>query len=668
MPSYVLEIEAFGVYASDVPSLEIWADGVLDSTHSVMMSGTTILLTINYSGALPSSLEFLFDDASSESGRAIEIQSVKINNRYVNTGNYLSSDSLVKNASATVDVTNSSFLFNSSEPDSSEFTPVTLVLTLGNDTLRRFDGGDYILDGLAGRESIYLGSGNDKVNGNDGNDLLRGGGGIDLLYGEDGDDRLYGEGGNDEMYGNSGHDRINGHAGNDVITGGEGNDKIGGGTGTDYLFGDEGDDQIVGADGDDTIDGGDDNDLIYGGSGNDVLDGGNGDDIVAGNIGHDIIKGNSGNDVLLGQAGNDVINGGEGVDSLHGEDGNDTIDGGLGRDVAYGGAGDDIIYGGHVDRDTLYGEDGNDTLYAGDSDRDFLFGGDGTDTLYSGSSATIDSLVTDILNDNAGVSYSADTNSFYKYVSTSADWTSANTAANSATLVGLSGVNGHLATITSAAENTFVGTVVGANDAWIGANDAGTEGEWGWTSGPESGQQFSNALGLSVNGMYANWALLEPVDISGIEDYAVRRANGEWAANEDTLLNSGYVIEWDADSLLNDVEKTTLNGENDSDTLYGSDGIEMFIFDNTTGVDTVHDFDAAGRDWLDISDIITGYDPLADDLNDFVALTESAGNTTVSVDSDGAANGSNYTDIAVLNGVTGLDLYQMVHADNLVIS
>ncbi len=115
-----------------MPSLEIWEDGVLDLTHLVSSSGSTISVTITYGGALPSSLALTFNDGFAAAGRTIEIRSVKINNQYVNTGNYLSTDSLVKNASATVDIVSSSFIFDSSDPALSEFTTgSTLTFTTG---------------------------------------------------------------------------------------------------------------------------------------------------------------------------------------------------------------------------------------------------------------------------------------------------------------------------------------------------------------------------------------------------------------------------------------------------------------------------------------------------------------------------------------------------------
>ncbi len=139
MPSYTLEIEAFGVFATNMPSLEIWEDGVLDSTHPISSNGSTFSATISYGGLLPASLAFTFNDGFAANGRTIEIRSVKINNQYVNTGNYLSSDSLTKGQSATVDIDSinthdSDFIFDSSDPAASEFTTgATETFTAGND-------------------------------------------------------------------------------------------------------------------------------------------------------------------------------------------------------------------------------------------------------------------------------------------------------------------------------------------------------------------------------------------------------------------------------------------------------------------------------------------------------------------------------------------------------
>jgi Ca2+-binding RTX toxin-like protein len=365
MPSYTLEIEAFGVYSTNMPLLEIWEDGVLDSTHSISSNGSTISVTINYGGTVPTSLSFTFNDGFAAAGRTIEIRSVKINDQYVNVGNYLSSDSLAKSATSTVDIASSEFLFDSSDPSAGDFViGATQAFTGGADLYRDFMGSSpQIFDMLGGRDVAYLGSGNDKVSGGAGNDVLRGGGGDDLLFGGADNDRLYGGAGDDTLYGGTGDDRIHGGADNDEIHGGAGNDRLNGQTGNDVITGGAGDDKLTGADGDDYLFGGADNDLLSGGNGADTLDGGDGDDVAYGGAGVDHINGGDGNDVLVGGTGDDVIRGDDGNDKLYGLQDDDDLYGGNGDDELYGGGGVDTIEGGAGD-DIINGGAGNDIIYA----------------------------------------------------------------------------------------------------------------------------------------------------------------------------------------------------------------------------------------------------------------------------------------------------------------
>lgn len=310
----------------------------------------------------------------------------------------------------------------------------------------------------------------------------------------------------------------------------------------------------------------------------------------------------------------------------------------------------------------LNGGDGNDTLYGGGG-MDMLLGDAGVDTIFSGSNETIGDAINSILAANAGVVYSAATNSFYQYVATSTSFAAADAAASSSTLTGLSSVNGHLITVTSQAENDFIDSIIGGA-VWLGATDTAVEGVWRWVTGPESGIQFSNGGGTSVNSQYENWSGGQPNNAAGGQDTAEFRTNGTWT---DTNNNRQYVIEWEADSLLSTVDITTLNGGTGNDVLYGNSGIDIFVFDAITSQDTIFNFDASGRDQLDFSSILTSYDPLTDDITDFIQLTEAGGNTTLAVDTNGSAGGSSYTAITTLDSVTGLDLYQMVAADNLIL-
>jgi hypothetical protein len=139
---------------------------------------------------------------------------------------------------------------------------------------------------------------------------------------------------------------------------------------------------------------------------------------------------------------------------------------------------------------------------------------------------------------------------FYEYRSTPASWSTAKAYAESQTYFGR---KGYLATISSAAENSFINKLIAAN-SWIGCSDNKTvvnaavgyskyssqsvaEGKFHWVTGPEKGTQLrtGNAStaenpGVAISGVYQNWRVAatygpnEPNDypnltIKGQEDY-----------------------------------------------------------------------------------------------------------------------------------------------------
>lgn len=138
---------------------------------------------------------------------------------------------------------------------------------------------------------------------------------------------------------------------------------------------------------------------------------------------------------------------------------------------------------------------------------------------------------------------------YYEFVTASGiSWTDAKNAAEARTFLGM---QGYLVTVTSAEENAFVSSKL-AGQGWMGASDAGAEGDWRWVTGPEgsanggAGTAFwsGNGSGTNVNGMYDNWNSGEPND-SGGEDYAHFLSDGQWNDYPHQLGNiQGYVVEY----------------------------------------------------------------------------------------------------------------------------
>ena len=144
--------------------------------------------------------------------------------------------------------------------------------------------------------------------------------------------------------------------------------------------------------------------------------------------------------------------------------------------------------------------------------------------------------------------YLPDTQHFYRFISDiGIYWTAAKVQAESVAMQ-YHGLQGYLATITSAVENAFIQQKT-KGVGWIGASDHAIEGDWRWVTGPEGledgghGRLFWRGSGYQaklnpgtygpVNGAYQNWnrydvpysASLpttnwEPNDSGGNEDYA----------------------------------------------------------------------------------------------------------------------------------------------------
>ena len=102
--------------------------------------------------------------------------------------------------------------------------------------------------------------------------------------------------------------------------------------------------------------------------------------------------------------------------------------------------------------------------------------------------------------------YESGTGRYQAITTSTISWTAARDAAS--TMTNSYGVQGHLVTITSAAEMAVVQSIVPSGYmCWIGATDERSEGTWEWVTG----ETLSS---------YTNWMNGEPNNSGGNEDYA----------------------------------------------------------------------------------------------------------------------------------------------------
>ncbi|MEA5534599.1 lectin-like protein [Crocosphaera sp. XPORK-15E] len=261
------------------------------------------------------------------------------------------------------------------------------------------------------------------------------------------------------------------------ITGDEGNNEITGTNGNDLLKGLGGNDTLYGLDnsvgGKDTLDGGEGVNTLYGG---------NGDDILINNFG--VADGDNGTDILVA----DYTKETSFTSGIFNSSNNDDIRNGSGGAV--------ILDNRELEQFDITGTQYNDILY-GFANSDTLVGGAGDDSLIKQLYTLGDSIY---------------------LLSNSGTWDVAQAEAQS--------FGGNLVTINDAKEQTFLAGLFANQNAWIGLNDAATEGTFKWISGE------------SVS--YTNWQPGQP-DNAYSADFALLGSNSEWYDTYQTDNRQGII-------------------------------------------------------------------------------------------------------------------------------
>jgi Ca2+-binding RTX toxin-like protein len=476
---------------------------------------------------------------------------------------------------------------------------------INGQTLTGTDAGETIT-GTLGDDTINALGGNDTVYGRAGADNIDGGAGYNYLYGEAGDDVIKGGDDGNGMDGGDGTDTLNGGIGQDSMTGGNGNDTLNGGAGADYMY--------------DT-------------SGNNVLKGGDGDDQMYGYSGNNTLDGEAGNDYLETSGGKSVLNGGDGNDTLYSR-GNDALSGGAGNDIL-------SIFS---QATTVDSGDGDDVIYVNGSVVQGLTTGAGADTIYLRAFSKL--TVTDFTPGANGDKLNLD-----------------------AILSNLSGWDG--------SSNPF-----GAGYLRLVPNGTDTDLQWD-QNGATGGATWSTLVHLQNTTATAfttdNLTPGYNPDGSGI--------NGQTLTGTDASETINGTIGDDTISALGGDDKLYGNNGNDkldggdgndllaggagADTLTGGAGSDRFDMNPSGSLDTITDFDAtkaasSGGDVLDLADLLSGYDPAK--LDDFIRLTVAGNDTVVSVDGNGSAGGAQFEQVAMLQGLTGLNLNSLIANGNFALA
>ncbi|MEW8193736.1 MAG: calcium-binding protein, partial [Candidatus Thiodiazotropha sp.] len=134
-----------------------------------------------------------------------------------------------------------------------------------------------------------------------------------------------------------------------------------------------------------------------------------------------------------------------------------------------------------------------------------------------------------------------------------------------------------------------------------------------------------------------------------------------YGGNDDDFLSG----ESGADTLYGGAGDDTVAGGSGDDLLYGGGGdnwlsggggADTFIFEDATAYDTpdeISNFRDSESDAIDLSDLLSEYDPLTEVITDFVEITNNgSASYTLAVDSDGGAD--NFVDIIDFTNANGL--------------
>ena len=413
-----------------------------------------------------------------------------------------------------------------------------------------------------------------------------------------------------------------------------------------------------------TINGDADDNFFVGSTAAEIIDGMEGSDILSyRNSAEGIFIKLGGDSQSGGDAQGDVL---INIDGIMGSDHDDIMFGTDADEALLGGDGDDFLSGAGG-KDEIFGGLGNDTfLYA--SGVMTLFDAEGSDTLIFADNISLDDIV---VNDEMSLSFSNQDGSIYFAEGISEIETfyfaGSGVAIESSSLLETEEVVEEDPVIVDEppvdeacyedvpadlTENIMNG---GAEEDYLMATaqadiiDGGDGYDFSIYLHSEGGVTV-NLLNNANNGGYATGDVL-----TNIEGLVGSNHNDILFGNElDNEING-----FDGDDII--------IGGAGSDILYGGAGADKFAFNGSSlkDADYIGDFNAEEGDWLDISDLLGGYDPLDDLIADFVQVTSDGSGGTISVDVDGGAD--NFVQIVQINSDNALNTVEEMVGDGAII-
>lgn len=442
---------------------------------------------------------------------------------------------------------------------------------------------------------------------------------------------------------------------------------------------------FVGGIDDDQVSGTSSYDYLFGNEGNDTLRGLGGFDILRGSFGNDSLSGGDGSDGLEGNDGDDQLFGGAGADNLKGEAGNDSLDGGPGDDVLSGGVGADTLVGG-AGADIFVYHDVRESRASG-TDHIVDFGGlDRIDLSSVEPGASTFRFIGSAAFTGLG-QIRAETIGSHTFVeaNTSGDASPdlvvdlANGAPFTADNLILTGNPNHDVggdgtvlgdggdiidpTLTQPQPDLLFG---GPGEDYVNGGALNDELHGGPDSDMVRGSDGDDVVFGDEGHDYVDGGLGNDIMSGGDGNDILRGQNGtdqlDGAAGNDVLDGGAG-----SDNVLGGAGDDVLIGGRGQDTLQGQDGADTFGWASAAeGRDVVVDF-TPGVDKFEIDHVLRGFNGSEARLGQFVRLAHVAGSAdaTLQVDANGAAGGSNWSDLATIRGAGNLSALALYRVGDL---